>query len=154
MVDDPVSAGVLAGAYSSIAIGADGVPVVSYLGQFATDLSLKAAKCANATCTGTSTVTVLATDLGSTGQVVIGADGLPLVTFYSSFIEGLRVAKCGNAACSAGNVLTSLDSLAPGSGIVGFDSAVVLGADGLPVISYGTSLGTLKVTKCSTHSCR
>ncbi len=153
-VDDPADPNAVAGFDSSIAIGADGLPVVSYTQQVITTLSLKVAKCASAACTGAATLTVLSSDLGGAGDLVIGADGLPLVTFYSSSITGLRVAKCGNASCGAGTLLTSLDGPPPGGGFLGTDSSVVLGSDGLPVISYATSLGTLKVAKCSTQSCR
>ena len=153
-IDDPPAPSTVAGSGSSIAVGADGLPVVSYREQFATTLSLKVAKCANAACTGNATVTFLSSDLGSSGDIAIGSDGLPTVTFYSAGIAGLRVAKCGNASCSAGNLLTSLDSPGAGGGFLGYDSSIVIGSDGLPVISYATSLGALKVAKCSTQSCR
>jgi hypothetical protein len=153
-VDDPTEPNTKAGSWSSIAIGADGFPIVSYLEQLFTELRLKVARCSSAGCAGTATITTLSLEAGDNGDLEIGGDGLPLLSFYSPAIAGLRVVKCGNPGCSAGNLMTSLDGPPPGGGYLGTDSSVVLGPDGLPVISYGSTQGVLKVAKCSTQSCR
>ena len=49
----------------------------------------------------------------------------------------------------------STDVDAPGTAIVGRDTAIAIGADGLPVISHSNrTLGALRVTKCGTHTCQ
>jgi len=91
------------GQYTSIAIGADGLPVIAYFANGIFDL--KVAKCANAACTaGTSTLSTvdLPGSLGLHSSIAVGADGLPVIAYYNGANNDLRVAKCTNTACSGG----------------------------------------------------
>ena len=65
-------------------------------------------------------------------SIAIGADGLPVVSYWDSSNADLKVAHCGNLTCTAGNVLTTVDS----AGSVGLETSIAIGADGLPVMSY------------------
>ena len=140
----------IVGLHTSITLGADGLPVISYY-----DLSngdLKAAKCINAACTGTSTLTTV-DSVGNVGlytSITVGADGLPVISYIDSTNNDLKVAKCVNAACTGASTLTTVDS----AGILALETSITLGADGLPVISYfdGTN-GALKVAKCGNAAC-
>lgn len=149
------------GLYAAIALGTDGVPVVSY--GDATSGTLKVAKCGNAACTGTSTTTVVDTICSSPTysaytSIAVGVDGLPVVS-YAGYVPGtptncvLKVAKCANAACTGSSTITTVDA----NPIAGLFSSITLGADGIPVISYragntGTP-GRLNVAKCANASC-
>lgn len=87
------------GGYSSLAIGADGLPIISY--QNETTQNLLVAHCANADCSAVSNGTLL-DEFGNVGQytsIAIGADGLPLITYYDATNRGLKVAHCADAAC-------------------------------------------------------
>ncbi|MBI2038141.1 MAG: hypothetical protein HYT15_04445 [Candidatus Magasanikbacteria bacterium] len=138
------------GSYSSIAIGADGLPVISYYNV--TDLDLRVVKCGNASCSSGNVTTTIdsAGDQGSNSSIAIGADGLPVISYYNATNGDLRVAKCGNASCSSGNVTTTIDS----TGDQGQETSIAIGTDGLPVISYYnvTDLD-LRVAKCGNASC-
>jgi hypothetical protein len=149
-VDDPVNQ---VGFDSAIAIGADGLPVISYADLTAG--TLKVAKCVNATCTGGTLISTLVgatTDrMGEFSAITIGNDGLPIISFYATTATALRVVKCNDAACSGGDeVAVTLDD----DGVVGRDSSIAVPADGLPVLSYyDQTRRNLRVAKCSTSAC-
>ena len=131
---------------SSIVIGTDGLPVVSYF-DLTTD-DLKVAHCGNVTCTAGNTLTTVDSvgSVGSGASIAIGADGLPVMSYRDSTINGLKVAHCGNVTCTAGNTLTRVGA--------GHTSAIAIGADGLPVVSYIDSTnGALTVAHCGTVTC-
>lgn len=150
-VDDP---GNSVGLYTSIAISADGSPVISYYD--ATARALKVAKCANAACTGTAAVATVddppGGDVGAYTSIALGSDLLPVISYLDAGANALKVAKCGNPGCSAGNTITTIDG-GPGVGSVGAFSAIANGADGRPVVSYYDNSGSLKVAKCANPVC-
>ena len=142
------------GEYSSIATGADGLPVIAYYDQ--TNGDLKVAKCADAACSTSSSATVDTGGTANVGQytsITIGADGLPVIAYYDLTNADLKMAKCGNPACSAGNAVTTVDT--GGTANVGQYTSITIGADGLPVIAYyDLTNGDLKVAKCANSFCR
>ena len=138
------------GQTTSVTVGTDGLPVVSYYDV--TNQDLKVAHCGNSDCSAGNTLTAV-DSVGNAGQftsVTVGADGLPVVSYYDVTNSDLKVAHCGNSDCSAGNTLTTVD----GVGNVGTYTSVTVGTDGLPVISYHdvTNLD-LKVTHCGNVLC-
>jgi hypothetical protein len=150
VVDDPPVGGV--GEYSSLAIGADGLPVIAYYDQGL--LSLKVAKCQTAACNGVVTITQVDNPANTVGQyasIAIGTDGLPVISYHDATAGTLKVAKCGNAACSAGNTLTTVDDPANS---VGDHTSIAVPADGRPVIAYrDITGGDLRVMKCGNAAC-
>ena len=144
------------GRFTSIAVGTDGNPIVSYT-DF-TNLRVKAVHCSDSGCTAHDPPTVL-DDPGATGgdvssSIAIGDDGVPIIAFQyldpgPPVAAGhLRVAECADAACSAPPLITTADN---GAGaILGGDSSTAIGADGNPVIAYYDSTnGDLKVATLS-----
>jgi hypothetical protein len=136
----------------SITIGADGLPLISYFDGENSDL--KVAHCDDPACTSWANTT-LDSGVGRANfytSITIGADGLPLISYYDSTNLDLKVAHCSDLACSRA-VLTTVDS----AGDVGFDNSITVGTDGLPVISYldRTNMGnySLKVAHCSNAFC-
>lgn len=152
-VDDPAN---FVGQFSSIAIGADGLPVISH--RDVTAGALRVTHCGNAACTAgnvSTSVDGLPDFAGRFSSIAIGRDdGLPVIShgLHHDVAGALRVTHCGNTACTAGNVSTTVDDPANS---VGWYSSIAIGTDGLPVISYrDLSAGALLVVKCGTPTCQ
>ena len=137
------------GIYSSIAIGHDGLPVISYQ----TFTTLRVLKCGNAACSSGNVDTLLYNyqNPGYTA-IAIGNDNNPVIAHNWS---GLDLVKCGNPACTSGNTFTEVDP-----NMTGLEVDIAIGADGNPVISYYDEQldeplngGDLKVAKCNNVDC-
>ncbi len=141
------------GQFSSLAIGSDGLPVISYYD--ATNLELKFAKCLNASCSLSRTTTVAsslgAIGVGSFSSVAVARNGFPIISYYNNATSNLRVAQCEDLFCRR-STLATVDPL----GRVGRFNDIATGADGFPVISYfdETTAGSLRVAKCNTEGCQ
>jgi hypothetical protein len=138
------------GSYSSIAIGTDGLPVISY--YYTTGGDLKVLHCGNRDCSSGNTTTSVDTtnDVGRYTSIAIGTDGLPVISYYYVTGSDLKVTHCGNLACSSGNTTTSLDT----SNSVGQYTSIAIGTDGLPVISYYyVTGGDLRIMHCTNLAC-
>ncbi|MDO8582114.1 MAG: hypothetical protein Q7S16_04560, partial [bacterium] len=138
------------GAQPSITIGIDNLPVIAYYD--ATNGNLKVAHCANASCSSVDSITTLdSTGLtGQTPEIMIGANGLPIIAYYDASNANEKIAICSTLSCSASSVRT-LDSV----GDVGYYQTSALGADGLPIIAYN-EIATpylVKVLKCGNDRC-
>jgi len=132
------------GQFTSLAVPADGLPIISYYDG--TNGDLKVAKCADAACTSASSIVVLDPlpfGIGSTTSIAVPADNLPVIVWGGS---QLNVAKCGNAECSAGNVVTPVTS-SPNW------SSLFIPSDGKPVIAHQDGGGGLGVVKCGDAAC-
>jgi hypothetical protein len=145
----------LASGYTSVTIGADGLPVVSY--RFFGVLDVL--HCGDLACGADNSFTPVDSEVpppctGSCPPVdgptstTIGADRLPLIGYYDAIDSALKVAHCGNAACNSGNTITTVDS-----GGVGAGSSITVGADGLPLISYSANTNELRVIRCGNEAC-
>jgi hypothetical protein len=132
-----------------IAIGNDGLPVISYWDR--TNLDLKVAHCGNAACTAGNTLTTVDSsgNLGYSTAITIGRDGLPVISYYDYTNHILKVVHCGKVDCSAGNTFSQV-----GSGLGGTvgETSIAIGGDGLPVIVYYDSYD-LKVVHCGNVTC-
>lgn len=85
------------GQYSSIAIGIDGFPIISYYD--ASNIALKVTKCNNLDCSQKSIMTLVPNSGGRYTSIKIGVDGLPIIGYISASSE-LKVLKCGSLSCS------------------------------------------------------
>jgi hypothetical protein len=136
---------------TSVAIGADGLPIISYGWQNPTySYNLKVAHCNNSACTSAEATTIdNYTSVGYGNAIAIGADGLPIISYFDESNDVLKVARCSDIACK--NVdLTTVDS----DGEVGLETSITIGVDGLPIISYyRRDSGDLKVAHCDDISC-
>ena len=87
------------GYYTSVAVGGDGLGLISYYD--ATNKDLKVAHCSNAACSA-ATITTLdgtGTDVGSDTSVTVGGDGLGLISYWDATNRDLKVAHCSNRFC-------------------------------------------------------
>jgi hypothetical protein len=135
---------------SFMAIGGDGMPVISYYEDVNQDgiYGLKVTHCENIACSNYNTVTMLEnTGPLFGGEIANGADGLPILSYASSADNILKLIHCGNAACTSGNTTSTLDT------IYGGLSSITIGIDGLPIISYLGSSGDLKTVHCGDAAC-
>jgi len=133
---------------TSLAIGTDGFPVISYHDLF--NRALRVAKCNDAACSGgDETISVVDENSVGDSSIAIGNDGLPVIAYLDDLPYGLKVAKCNDAACSGQDELRTIVDSTPSGSI-----SIAIGSDGLPVISYRDgALNALKVLHCSTPSC-
>ena len=77
---------------TSIVVGADGLPIISYQG----DGNLMAAHCENPCCSAASlSVIVAAWSIGPYTSIAIGSDGFPVITYPG------KVAHCNDVKCSS-----------------------------------------------------
>lgn len=161
-----VDAGIDVGSDTSLAIGVDGLPIISYFTNGRAESpgvsDIKVLKCGNASCTeGNVKSQINTSTYYGTGNVMkIGLDGLPILAYLNATNSDIRVTKCGNLACSSANTTTVIDSRAA-------HFSMAIGSDGLPVISYYKIVrsntdnnnpilapeGDLKVLKCGNASC-
>jgi hypothetical protein len=142
------SAGIV-GFYTSSAIGADGLGLISYYNNTPGIYDLEVAHCSNTNCTAATTTLDSAGIVGEYTSITIGADGLGLISYRDATNGDLKVAHCSNTACTAATI-TTLDS----AGDVGQNTSITIGADGLGLISYRDATnGDLKVAHCSDPFC-
>lgn len=140
------------GLFSSIAVSADGTPLISYYDS--NQGRLKVAKCKHSTCTGgKAKISVVdeSVSAGSFAGVAIGHDDLPVISYYNHSHGDLRVAHCNDPACAGGDEsITTLDT----DGLVGSFAALAIGAEGLPIVAYYDLTGGLvKLVRCRDHTC-
>jgi hypothetical protein len=102
------------GLYTSIAIGGDGLPVISY--HDSTADTLRVAKCGDALCGTANLATVDDPPVNAVGgfsAIAIGTDGFPVIAYHDGTANDLKVAKCTNASCSLPATITTLTRRAP-----------------------------------------
>ena len=138
------------GYYTSIAIGDNGNPVISY--RDSTNTALKVAACTTTGCTGTPTITTVDSDgdVGLYTSIAIGNNGYPVISYSDATNTALKVAACTTTDCSGTPTITTIDS----DGAVGYYTSIAIGDNGYPVISYRDSTNTaLKVAACTATDC-
>jgi hypothetical protein len=135
------------GEYTSVTIGVDGLPLISYFDD--TNSALKVAHCSDPACTSATVNTMDSAGwVGLHPSVIIGADGLGLITYHDRDNDDLKVAHCSDLACTSATINT-LD----GTGGVGYGySSLIIGADSLPLITY-TNANHLMMAHCDDPAC-
>jgi len=139
-----------AGITSSLAIGSDGYPIISYYATTTANLML--AKCANLSCSSVSTTTLeSAGDVGMFSSIAIGSDGYPVIAYQDNTVSILKVDKCSDVSCSGTPATSSVDD---GTYSGAMYVSMAIGSDGFPVISeYDWNYSDLKVAKCNNATC-
>jgi hypothetical protein len=130
----------------STIIGSDGLPVISYVKSSA----LYVIHCNDIACTTSASTAV--TSAASFGEqrtsITIGADGYPVVSFYTSD-NRLGVAFCDDVACST----SSTTSFSYGGVNGGMISSIAIGTDGYPIIGSSWEMDYLRVFHCNDADC-
>jgi hypothetical protein len=139
------------GLYNSITIGADGLGLISYHSETAG--TMKVAHCNDITCSSATVNTVVnssSVDEGEYTSIVIGSDGLGLISYHNTASGDLQVAHCNNVVCSS--VTTAF--IDTGASTIGRFSSITIGGDGLGLISYLALPGyDLRVAHCNNVVC-
>lgn len=132
---------------TSVAIGLNGNPIISYHEWTTNDLALYV--CAVANCaTGVSEVLV-ADSLPESTSVAVGTDGNPLIAYHNGFDGHLDLYVCADALCTSGTNRTLVDDGSSGRG-----ASMALNADGNPVIAHFESdLDDLQLYVCDDATC-
>ncbi len=131
--------------YQDIAIGSDGLPVISY-GYGGIDII----KCGNTACNSGNTTT-LSVASGLEHAIKVDSSGLPFLSVYNSTNGDLLAVSCGTKTCASGNTTTTIDN---SSSIIGKYNSVAIPSDDKPVISYyDAQNGNLRIAKCSNTTC-
>jgi hypothetical protein len=148
-----------AGGGTSVTIGGDGLPIISYNGNSGgSNGNLSVVHCTAVDCSTHGTATVLDNTSGAifSTSVTIGTDGEPIIGYSVSFIfvlnGNLSAVHCTAADCSTHGPATVVD----GTPLAGGGPSVIIGTDGLPMISY-TAINSgnrnLAVVHCTALDC-
>jgi len=108
--------------------------------------------CTNASCGTHDTPVALDTpgSVGSDTSIAIGADNLPIISYYDATNQDLKVVHCAVVSCATHDTPVALDTTAS---VTSF-TAIAIGAGGLPVIAYrGTSNNVLRAVECTDPAC-
>jgi hypothetical protein len=144
----------LVGWYTSITIGTNGNPIISYWDQ--TNQDLKVAACKNPTCIGAteadrSTNSTIDSNgsVGAHTSTAIGTNGNPIISYWDQTNLNLKVAACNNPTCTT-STNTTIDS----NGVVGWYSSIAIGTNGNPIIShFDLTNWDLKIAACNNPTC-
>lgn len=144
------------GQYNTIAIGADGLPIISYFEAGTTPGigNLKVLKCGNAACSSGNIITTI-DHSGRVGiensSIAIDKAGMPIIVYVAVPENNFAISKivrCGNLACSSGNTITDVNT--PDHDLI---YKLLIGNDGLPIIAYIHDYQYVKVIKCGNANC-
>lgn len=143
----------------AMTFGQDGFPAIAYMNWTTGDLLV--ARCRNVECSGNATIRLVDSGLGQVfgpgPDIVIGADDLPLLSYYDGNSNALKVAKCVDIECLLPASTRVMDNGPNGDS--GHHSAIAIRPDGKPVIAYqrfatgGQGGGALRVIECTTPDC-
>ncbi len=147
------------GVMSSMAIGADGLGIISYYSNHTTLRNLRVAHCVDAACSAVTTTDIdTVGDVGRWSSLKIGSDGLPLISYVAernqseTLVKDLKVAHCQNVACTTATI-TTLDTVATVESV----TSLAIGGDGLGLIAYqdtiSTSSARVRVAHCANIAC-
>lgn len=142
-IDTPVNSN-YAGMYPSIAIGKDGLALISYT---TFDGQIRIAHCNDVPCSAATKDQVDFSLPGRATSLTIDADGLGIVS-YQGAGSTLRLARCTTVLCDT-QTYAIIDTAGDGS-------SITIGSDGLPIVAYtGTSGGSpiLRVVHCNDKAC-
>jgi len=145
----PDTSGNVGASQTSITVGTDGFPLISYFDT--ANANLVVAHCSTVTCSSATTTALDSTgNVGQDSSIAIGADGLGLVSYRDATNVHLKVAHCADVACSSATAATTLDS----GTSVGGATSVTVGADGRGLVGYfDNGAANLKVAHCSDVAC-
>jgi len=135
-----------------VAIGADGFPIVAFHDN--TSGNLLVAHCGDPTCTPSeatvSTVDNSANDVGERPAIAIGADGLPVISYFDNTADDLYVAKCNDHQCAGGD--ETLTVVAPDN--EGAFNDIVVSEAGLPIVAFqDVANDTMEIVRCTAADC-
>jgi hypothetical protein len=136
---------------TSIAVGVDGIPWISY--SDATNGDLKVARCTSSACFAVTTFTADASAnlVGYNSSIGVDPWGHPVIVYSDVTAGVLKIARCNSFASCAGAITAPLGAAI---GTTYAHTSLSFGNDGLPVIAYGNLTSfELKFVKCLDTYC-
>lgn len=132
---------------NSVAIAADGSPVIAYLKS----MDLRVAHCSSSSCAGNTEINTIDSflKLDSPISIAIGQNGLPLVAYAAYNGSYIRLARCVDLACSAHTQATIASTTSARPPEVALD----VGPDGFPAMSFATADTVFDLALCSDATC-
>ncbi|MPZ24233.1 MAG: hypothetical protein GEU28_11985 [Dehalococcoidia bacterium] len=147
-IQSPDSEG-LTGQHTSLALDANGFPVVSYMGP---GFDLKVMHCNDPRCAGGDESITLPDTVGNVGfdtSLVLDASGFPVIAYHRGDTGELKVMHCNDQYCAGDDESIT----APDTGRRGSEPSLALDASGFPVIAYHRGdTGELKVMTATTRT--
>lgn len=138
------------GSESSIAIGADGNPIISFYDSGNADL--KVAVCADPACATPAFVTTLVSQnsVGRFSSIAVGAGETPVISYYDETDRDLEIAVCTDVLCADPPALTTLST----DGTTGTFTEVAIGRNGNPVVAHHDAAAEAPaLAYCGTSTC-
>ena len=148
VVDNGVGTG---DAYTSIATGGNGLPVIGYYDT--DDQSLKAAFCDDLACSGLNETIHTIDSTNVVGQYVsvgisASSSAVPVFAYHDASLLDLKLAVCSTASCSSLSSVLAIDS----DGDVGRHASLVMEGNDALISYYDGSNGDLKYVVCDIRS--
>ncbi len=132
---------------TSVAIGVNGNPIISYHDWTTDDLELYV--CADGNCTAGVSEVLVAGAIPDSTSVAVGTDGNPLIAYHNESDGHLDLYVCADALCTSGTNRTLVEDGSPGN-----EASMALNADGNPVIAHFESdLDDLQLYVCGDPAC-
>lgn len=163
--------GVGRSARPSLAIGSDGMPVLSYSdpAPWKSPMGsnwgvLRVTRCGNRACTSgnsSNDIRVLGDqNSGWHSSIAIGIYGWPIISSYEYYYSNLRVTACLTVSCDWNSQTRALATQGLGDIEVGRNTSIAVGVDGFPIISHERLSASqpgetswLRVTHCTDAFC-
>jgi len=138
------------GRYTSLALGNDGCPVVSYYDATNGNLKVLVSLWTGTVCFPAATSPDTIGDVGWWTSLALDTSGRPVIAYHGDTFHDLRLLRCGNAYCTSGNTRVIVDT----SEDVGYYNSLVLDSHGWPVVSYhDATSGALRLLRCGNVTC-
>ncbi|OGC38110.1 hypothetical protein A2V54_02490 [candidate division WWE3 bacterium RBG_19FT_COMBO_53_11] len=143
-------------------LGGDGLVAFSFHSAASSylDNRINLLHCDNVACSTFTVTTVDQNDglkndaFGGDSNLAMGADGLPIMAYYTGSANGypangVKVAKCGDATCSSGNTKTVVSGT---NSNANYTIQIAVPSDGLPVVNFDY-FANMGVLKCGNGAC-
>ena len=132
---------------TSIAIGADGVPIIAH--RDFNNVGVRLTHCGNPACTSAASVSSGSSGVNSQTAIAIGTDGRALVAYAENSSGDLGISHCSDILCSS----TTSATFATG-GTDGHLASLAIGRDGRGiVVHYDLTNQRLRVMHCTDIPC-
>ncbi len=136
---------------SSIIIGTDNFPVISYADGSPVS-KLQFVHCTNVNCSTFDATKTLDSDssVGTSSRVKIGTDGFPIISYNVINNAGLGILHCTSIDCSTFSAPQKLENIVTNS----LEVDMTIGIDGFPILSYNEgALREQRVLHCTNIDC-
>ena len=137
------------GAWSSIAIGDDGLVVVAY--HDVTNGDLKFARCLDLRCDNDNVRTLDSTgSVGTLTSIAIRPNGNPVISYIDETNQRVKLALCGDPTCAT----VTIRPITPTGNLPFFQSStsVAIASNGNPIVAH-TAGASVRLTTCNNPDC-